>query len=50
METATLIERAQQVLRESRKLLDQRHEQLKEMEQFLEQHATIAHEVPGNHR
>ena len=40
-----LVERAQRVLCESRKLLEQREVQLKKQEQFLEQHATIAHEM-----
>ena len=41
--TAALIERAQSVLRESRKLLEQRETQLKQLEQFLEQNPEIAH-------
>ena len=45
-----LVERAQRVMRESRKLLEQREVQLKQQEQFLEQHATIAREVLGDHR
>lgn len=42
-ETAALIERAQSVLRESRKLLEQREAQLKQLEQVLEQNPKIAH-------
>ena len=40
-----LVERAQHVMRESRKLLEQREAQLRQQEQFLEQHATIPHEM-----
>ena len=43
-----LIEQAQRVLCESRKLLKQRETQLEQQEQFLEQHATIAHEMLGD--
>jgi len=45
-----LVDQAQRVMRESRKLLEQREAQLKQQEQFLEQRATIAHEMLGNHR
>jgi hypothetical protein len=45
-----LVEQAQRVMRESRKLLEQREAQLKRQEQFLEQHATIAHEILEDHR
>ena len=48
LETATLVEQAQRVMRESRKLLEEREAQLKQQEQFLEQHATIAHEMLGD--
>jgi hypothetical protein len=34
-QTATLVEQAQRVMRESRKLLEQRQAQLKQREQFL---------------
>ena len=44
-ETATLVEQAQCVMRESRKLLKEREAQLKLQEQFLEQRAMIAHEI-----
>ena len=44
-ETAMLVERAHRVLVESRKLLEQREMQLKQVEQFLEQRATIADEM-----
>jgi hypothetical protein len=44
-ETAMLVEQAQRVLCESRKLLEQREAQLEQQEQFLEQRATIAHEM-----
>ena len=40
-----LIERARHVMRESRKLLEQREMQLKQQEQFREQRATIADEM-----
>ena len=43
--TATLVERAQRVMRESRKLLEEREAQLKQKEQFLEQRAMITHEI-----
>ena len=49
-ETTMLVERAQRLMCEFRKLLEQREAQLRQQEQFLEQHATIAHEVLGNHR
>jgi hypothetical protein len=49
-ETAMLVERAQGVLRESRKLLQQREVQLKQLEQFFEERAAIPHEILGNHR
>jgi 16S rRNA G1207 methylase RsmC len=42
-ETAALIERAQGVLLESKKLLEQREAQLKQLEQVLEQNPEIAH-------
>jgi len=44
-ETAMLVERAQYVLGESRKLLEQREMQLKQQEQFREQRAMIANEM-----
>jgi hypothetical protein len=44
-ETAALIERARRVLDESRKLLEQREVQLKELAQLLEQKPKIAHGV-----
>jgi len=47
-ETAMLVERAQRLMCESRKLLEQREAQLRQQEQFLEQHATIAHEMLGD--
>jgi len=37
-----MVERAQRVMRESRKLLEQRENQLRQMERFLEQNPTIA--------
>ena len=43
-----LVERAHRLMRESRKLLEQREAQLKQQEQFLEQRATIAHEMLGD--
>jgi len=49
-ETAVLIERAQRLLLESRKLLEQREAQLKHQEQFVEQRAMITNEILGNHR
>ena len=45
-----VVEQAQRVMRESRELLEQREAQLKQQEQFLEQHATIAREILGDHR
>jgi len=48
LETATLVERAQHLMSESRKLLEQREAQLRQLEQFLEQHATTAHELLGD--
>src|SRR5262245_1830478 len=42
---AMLVERAQRLMCESRKLLEQREAQLRQQEQFLEQRATIAHEM-----
>ena len=48
LETAILVERAMRLMCESRKLLEQRQAQLKQQEQFLEQHATIAHEMLGD--
>jgi hypothetical protein len=47
-ETAMLVERVQGLLLESRKLLEQREAQLKQQEQFLEQHSTIAHDILGD--
>ena len=47
-ETAMLVERAEHLMCESRKLLEQRQAQLKQQEQFLEQHGRIAHEILGN--
>jgi hypothetical protein len=47
-ETAMLVERAQRLMCESRKLLEQREAQLRQQEQFLEQHATLAHEMLGD--
>jgi len=47
-ESAMLVERAQCLMRESRKLLAQRVAQLKDQEQFLEQHGRIAHELLGD--
>ena len=44
-ETAMLVGRAQRVLGESRKLLEEREMQLKQQEQFREQRATIADEM-----
>jgi hypothetical protein len=44
-ETAIVVERAQRVMRESRKLLEQRENQLKQMEQFLEYNPTIADKI-----
>jgi hypothetical protein len=38
------------VVRESRKLLEQRQVQLKQPEQLLERNAEIARGIPGNHR
>jgi hypothetical protein len=38
------------VMRESRKLLEQRQVQLKQPEQLLERNAEIARGIPGNHR
>jgi hypothetical protein len=43
-----LVEQAQRVICKSRKLLEQREAQLKQQEQFLEQRATIAHEMLGD--
>ena len=43
-----LVERAQRLMRDSKKQLEQRKAQLKQQEQFLEQHATIAHEMLGD--
>jgi len=43
-----LIERAQRLIGESRKLLEQREVQLKQIEQFLEQNPAIAHETLRN--
>jgi len=48
LETARLVERARRLMCESRKLLEQRQAQLRQQEQFLEQHATIAHEMLGD--
>ena len=46
LETAAmLVERAQRLMCESRKLLEQREAQLKQQEQFLEKRATIAYEM-----
>ena len=45
LETATLVERAQHLMRESRKLLEQREAQLRQLEQFLEKRETIAHKM-----
>ena len=45
-----LVEQAQRVMRESRKLLEQREAQLQQQEQFLERHATIVREMLGNCR
>jgi hypothetical protein len=45
-----LVERARRVMCQSRKLLEQREVQLKELEQFLEQNPTIARETLENHR
>src|SRR5262245_58582984 len=42
LEIATVIERAQRVMGESRNLLRQRENQLRQMEQFLEQNPRIA--------
>ena len=44
-ETAALIERAQRVLGESRRLLEQREVQLEELAQLLDQNPKIAHGV-----
>src|SRR5262249_23137041 len=44
-ETAILVERAQRVLCEFRKLLEQREMQLEQQEQFVEQRATITDEI-----
>ncbi|HJY53626.1 MAG TPA: hypothetical protein VKD89_06340 [Candidatus Udaeobacter sp.] len=44
-ETAMLVEQAWRVIRESRKLLEQREAQLKQQEQFRKQRATFAHEM-----
>ena len=49
-ETAILVQQAQRVLGESRKLLEQREMQLRQQEQFVEQRATIAGKMMGNHR
>jgi hypothetical protein len=38
------------VLRESRKLLEEREVQLKQPEQLLERNPEIARKMPGNHR
>jgi hypothetical protein len=40
-----LVEHAQRVMRESRKLLEEREAQSKQQEQFLERRAMIAHEI-----
>jgi hypothetical protein len=45
-----LVQQAQRVLGESRKLLEQREMQLRQQEQFVEQRATIADKMMGNHR
>ena len=47
-ETARLVHRAQQVLGEFRKLLEQREMHLKQQGQFLEQRARIADEIMGD--
>ena len=44
-QTTMLVDRAQGLMRESRKLLEQREAQLKQQEQFLEQRAAIADEI-----
>jgi len=44
-ETAMLVERAQHLMSESRKLLEQREAQLRQLEQFLEKRETVAHEM-----
>ena len=43
LEAAVLVERADRVMREARKLLEQREVQLKNLEHFLEQNPKIAH-------
>ena len=48
-ETATLIERVRRVLREPRKLLEQKEVQLKQP-QHLERNREIARKISGNHR
>jgi len=50
LETAMLVEQAQRVVHESRKLLEQREAQLKQLEQFLERNPMMAREILGNHR
>jgi hypothetical protein len=49
-ETAILVQQVQRVLGESKKLLEQREMQLRQQEQFVEQRATIADKMMGNHR
>jgi hypothetical protein len=49
-ETAILVQQAQRVLGESRKLLEQREMQLRQREEFVEQRATIADKMMGNRR
>ena len=44
-ETAVLVEQAQRVLCESRKLLEQREVQLRHQEQFIEQRRTMTDEM-----
>jgi len=43
LEAAALVERAGRVMREARKLLEQREVQLKNLEHFLKQNPEIAH-------
>ena len=45
-----LVEQAERALAESRKLLEQREMQLNQQEQFVEQRATIANKMLGDHR
>jgi hypothetical protein len=44
-ETAMLVEKAQRVLCESRKLLEQREVQLRHQEEFIEQRRTMTDEM-----